>query len=97
VPKTIYRKLKAIGEEQELEETLQNSIISHLKIKHRELEKQISKLVRKDQHALHAKNKTLLVPSKIKHFAIEFDKDEFYKLSRLLNDIEKEVKNGIIQ
>ncbi|MFH1290908.1 MAG: hypothetical protein ABIH92_05910 [Nanoarchaeota archaeon] len=96
VSKETYKKVRFIEDEKELQEALQYSIISSLEQKHHKLNKEIQRLEKQSKNLLIAKSKSLLVPSKIKHFAVEFNKDEFYKLSRLLNDIEKEMKNGLV-
>ena len=90
--KETLKKIKSLDEE-EKPHALQYSIISKLKLQHHELEKQIKELESQNKHLFYAKVKSALVPSKIKHFSIDFSNEEFYKLENLLNDIKKEIEN----
>lgn len=69
------------------------SLVAALEREHHKIEKEIKKKEEKNKDVLILKNKSILVPSKIKHFRVEFSKDEFYKVYNLLKLIEKEVKN----
>lgn len=85
VEKQTYKKLKKLPQEEKLQ-AIKYSIISALEKKHHELSKKVAK-------NFTAKTKLLALPSKIKHFKVNYDKDEFYKVYKLIRDIEKEIKN----
>ena len=93
VKKETLRKIKKIKNAEEQKEDLTHSINSSLKQKLHDLEMRIKKLENQGKDVFFAKNKFLLVPSKIKHFQVEFDQKEFDKLVKLINDVEKEVEN----
>ncbi|GBE20085.1 hypothetical protein BMS3Abin17_00819 [archaeon BMS3Abin17] len=91
--KEVYKKLKSINDEKELEHALKYSLISSLHIQCHKLEKEIEDLEKKSGDVFFARNKSLLMPSKIKHFQVSFDIKEFNKLHDLIKDIKKEIKN----
>jgi hypothetical protein len=92
--KETLKKINSLENEHDLAETLKFSIISELKIRHHNLEMQIKELEKENKHIFYAGIKSARVPAKIKHFAVEFSNEEFYKLSTLLNDIKKEIENA---
>jgi hypothetical protein len=92
VKKGTYSKLKSIQDESEQLSAVQYTLISTLEEEHYLLEKEIKNFEKNLKDVFIAKNKSLLVPSKIKHFKVEFNKDEFYKVHKLLNDIKREIK-----
>jgi len=91
--KNALKKINSLENENEQEEALKFSIISELKLRHHELERQISELEKQKKHVFPAKVKSALFPSKIKHFQVEYSNEEFYKLRNLLDDIKKEIEN----
>lgn len=91
VKKSTFKKLKKIKDKTELIETTKYSIISSLEQEQFAIEKEIKKLEGQKKDVFFIKNKALLIPSKIKHFKINFSKREFYKVFKLLNDIKKEI------
>ncbi len=93
VKKETYKKLKKIKDEEELKKTAQYSIIASLEKEHYSIEKEIKELESRMKDVFFAKSKSLLIPSKISHFKVGFEKEEFYKLSKLLNDVKKELEN----
>lgn len=91
--KNTLKKISSLENEHDQTETLKFSIVSELKIRHHNLEMQIKELEKQNAHVFPAKIKSALVPSKIKHFRVEYSNEEFYKLVNLLNDIKKEIEN----
>jgi hypothetical protein len=93
VAKDVYKKLKKVKDEEELREAAKYSLISALKKEEHEINNQIKKFEEESKDVFFAKNKALLIPSKIKHLQVEFDKKEFEKLMELLKEAKKEVAN----
>jgi len=91
VSKETYKKLKKIKYEGELEGAAKYALISSLKKEESEINNQIKKLQEKSKDVFFAKNKALLIPSKIKHLQVEFDEKEFDKLIELLKETKKEI------
>jgi len=91
VAKNVYKKLKKVKDKNELKEAAKYSLISALKKEEHEIRIQIKKLEEELKHVFFAKNKALLIPSKIKHLQVEFDKKEFDKLLKLLKETKKEI------
>jgi|WetSurMetagenome_2_1015567.scaffolds.fasta_scaffold572501_2 hypothetical protein len=92
VKKETYKKLKSVEDEPEQLSAIQYAMIAALEKEHYTLDKEIKNLEKDLKDVFTAKNKSILVPSKIKHFEVAFNKDEFYKVYRLLNDIKKEIQ-----
>jgi hypothetical protein len=94
VKKETYKKLKSIEDKIEQHAAVQYALVAALENEQYELNKEIKKLEENLKDVFIAKNKSLLIPSKIKHFQVEYDKDEFYKVRKLLNDIKKEINKS---
>lgn len=89
----IIKKIRSLDKEEEIAEALKFSIISELKLQHHEIELKISRLEQQNFNIVYAKIKSARVPAKIKNFQVEYNNEEFYKLSNLLNEIKKEIEN----
>ncbi len=88
-----YKKIKTIDNEEELLEVLKHSLVSAFKIENYNIEDSIKQLERKNKDLFFIKNKVMLIPSKIRHFQVDFSGKDFYKLVFLFNDVKKELEN----
>ncbi len=93
VKKEHYKKIKKIDDDGELIEVLKHSLVSALKVENYSIEDSIKQLERKNKDLFFIKNKIMLIPSKIKHFQVDFNEKDFYKLVSLVDDIKKEIEN----
>lgn len=91
VSKNIYENLKKITDEEELKNAVQYSVNSALMSEYYTLKTEIEKLEEKKIDVFFAKNKIFLIPSKIKHFQVDFDEDEFNKLAESFGYIRSEI------
>jgi len=88
VEKQTYKNLKNLAQDEIIHATKYAIITA--------LEKKYEILSKKAKNNFKAENLLLIVPSKIKHFKVNYDKDEFYKVCKLLSKIEKEIQNVAI-
>ena len=93
VSKKIYGKFKKIGDENELMDTTKYAIISALKEDYQNMEIKIKGLENEMKDVFFAKNKLLLIPYKIKHFQVDFNKNDFNKVTQLFKSVQDEIKN----
>ena len=91
--KETYKKIKKIDNEEDLLEVLKHALVSTFKIENYNMEDSIKQLERKNIDIFFIKNKVILIPSKIKHFQVDFNEKDFYKLVSLFKDIKKEITN----
>lgn len=91
---SVIKKINSLKNEDELDEALKKAIVSQLKLKQHEIDLQISELNKQNKDSFYARVKASRIPAKIKHFQVEYNNEEFYKLQKLFNDIQKEVENA---
>ena len=90
VKKETYKKIKKLKTE-ELSHTLKYSIISAFKYEYHLLLYEVKNLEKSNKDLFFLKNKLILIPSKIKHFEVDYNEADFYKLSNLIKEIKKEM------
>lgn len=91
--KELMRKIDSITDEAEKIQSLEYSIIAKLEKEHLFLENKIQEFKQKGRDIFTAENKLILIPSKIKHFQVEFSEKEFEKILQLFKEIKMELKN----
>jgi hypothetical protein len=94
LPREIYKKIKSIRDKKEQIEISKTAIRQELQHIILKVERDLREVKTHTRDTSVVESKATLLPSKIKHFLVDFNKDDFYKLSRLLNDIKKEIKNA---
>lgn len=90
--KDSIKKIKSIPIEEQVQ-ALKFSLLSHFKSEFHNIKINIKELEDKKNDLFFIKNDFLLVPSKIKHFAVDYNESDFYKLSILLDNIKRELNN----
>ena len=93
LPKEEYRKLKLLREQGDFVLVARRAIINNLNSQKNFLEKEINKLAKLGKDFFFAKNKLILLPSKIEHLKANFSMDEFIKVLALIQSIKEECKN----
>lgn len=91
--KNTLRKINTLEDKEERATMLQYSIISQLKLKQHEINLQIKELEKQKINTTYAKVKASRISGKIRNFQVEYNNQEFYKLEKLFNDIEKEIED----
>ncbi len=94
IKKETLKKIKSIPQEEQVH-ALKFSLISYFKNEFHDLNIKIKNLENKKNDLFFIKNDLILVPSKIKHFAVDYNSSDFYKLSILIQNIKKELENVI--
>ena len=93
VNKSTYKKLKKIKEKQEFTETTQHAIVSALKHEYLKMEIKIKSLESQEKDIFFAKNKVMIIPSKIKNLQANFNQTEFNSLKKTFRSAKEEIKN----
>ena len=93
VKKETYKKLKKIRDKNEAILAVRYTLISSLEQEYHAILEKINVLENESKDVFFIKNKSIIIPSKIKHFKVNFHEEEFYKLLSLLKNIKKEIRN----
>jgi ribosomal protein S20 len=93
ISKETRRKIKKIKDKNEKIELYNHAIKSALEMKIHTLETIIKDLDKKEVDMFHLFTKTNLLKTKIKYYYTTYHKEDFEKIMKLLNEIEKDIDN----
>ena len=91
IDKQVYKKLSDIKEESEMKNAAKHILISALEKEEYLLKKKIQYMKNYGKDVFFIENKHILLDSKIKHFKATFNKEDFVKVQKIINDIKKEI------
>jgi hypothetical protein len=92
IDKKKHKKINKIKDKEERLDVLQNSLVSHLRLKHLDIELKLKKIKdKKKRHMILLKSN--LIHSKISLLRVDFNEKDFKKIDSLLDKIEGEINN----
>jgi len=92
VKKDTLKKLKGILDGAEQEAAVKYALITALERKIKKVSMELNEIGTTKDNFI-AENKALLIPSKIKHFEVNYSKEEFYKIVSLFKEVRREMAN----
>lgn len=93
VKREIFKKIKKVEDEEEKIKAMKYSIICALEEEEHRINKKIKRLENDSKDVFFIKNKAILIPSKIKHFKVDFENEDFSKLKKIIKEVNKEIEN----